>query len=114
MTHTRRAVFTGLATLPAIATASVSPQADPIFAAIDRYRRAAAAFATVDEDAEPERYAVIEDELGISGEALFATLPTTRAGAAAFAQFFIEDGGPDTEGHRALGVLSEALPQLTV
>jgi hypothetical protein len=119
MAHTRRAVVTGLAALLAITVAKVrksaakfsAPDADPVFAAMDRYRRAIAAFATVNEDAEPERYALIEAELATSGEILFLTLPTTHAGAVAFTKFVIEEASHMED--RALGVLREALPRLS-
>ena len=49
--------------------------ADPIFA-IDRYRRAFAALEKTNERVNAMRFAAAEDELGASGEALFATKPT--------------------------------------
>ena len=105
----RRALVVDLAALPAIATAataSVMPEADPIFAAIDRYRHACAELGTIDELTDPVRYAAAETEIGASGAALFATRPASVAGAVALIDFIIEDD-LDAEGSWSQ---AEALP----
>ncbi len=84
--------------------------ADPIFAAISRYRRACTAL-------EATRFAAAaEDELSASGEALFATKPTTLAGCRALVNFIIDDAGEeDLEGSwylDGLNLVSEALANL--
>ena len=70
---------------------------DPIFAAINQYRRAYTTF-------------------GASAEALFATVPTTRAGCRALVSFILdearEDGGESSWYLDGLGLLSEALARL--
>ena len=90
--------------------------ADPIFAAIDRYRRACTALEMTNERVDTARFAAAEDELGASGEALFATKPTTLAGCRALVNFIIDDAGEeDQEGSwylDGLNLLSEALAQL--
>ena len=82
---------------------------DPIFAAIDRYRRACTAL-------EATGFAAAEDELSASGEALFATKPTTLAGCRALVNFIIDDAEEEAlEGSSCLdglSLLSEALAQL--
>ena len=90
--------------------------ADPIFAAIDRYRRACTGLEMTNERVDTARFAAAEDELGASGEALFATKPTTLAGCRALVNFIIDDAGDeDQEGSwylDGLNLLSEALAQL--
>ena len=102
--------------------------ADPIFAAIERYRHACAELGTIDELTDPARYAAAEAEIGAAGErtvgqpggageALLATKPVTVAGAVALARFTAADVAEieDAEGgwsHRVLTTLADALPRL--
>ena len=109
----RRALVVGLAALPAFATASVMPQDDPTFAAILRYRHAAAELVTIDEVMDPTRYAAAEAEVCASSAALFAIKPTTLAGATALAGFVCHEDGQAHWAKPALVSLSAALPQLT-
>ena len=67
------------------------------FAAIKRYRHDSAELGTIDELADPVRYAAAETEIGASGAALFATRPASVAGAVALIDFIVEDD-LDTEG----------------
>ena len=89
---------------------------DPIFAAINQYRRACTTLETTNERVDPARFAAAEDELGASAEALFATVPTTRAGCRALVSFILdearEDGGESSWYLDGLGLLSEALARL--
>jgi hypothetical protein len=112
----RRALVVGLAALPGccapfvtVATANVMPEDDPIFAAIKRHRHASAELGTIDELADPVRYAAAETEIGASGAALFATRPASVAGAVALSDFIIEDD-LDAAGSWSQ---AEALPPLT-
>ena len=91
MPHTRRAIVAGLASLPAIASTSVTASTpDPIFAAIDAHRAADA-----------RRMAFIADHTGDLPDSLadaefdrfaelLATTPTTPAGCAAMLRYFGE------------------------
>jgi hypothetical protein len=116
----RRVVVAALATLPAIgaatvAAANVSPTVnDPIFAAIERYRRALNAFESADEVSEPGLFEAAGDELHSASEALFATAPTTISGCLALMGWMLADAaGEDLEQHRAaLKSLIEVLPRL--
>ncbi len=119
MSHTRRAVMSGLATAPlaAAATASSPAAPDPIFAVIEWHRRACAVLVATDEMADPGFYAVAEDEFDVSGEALCATMPTSLAGCRALAAFIAKDAGDDNSaefdlGRRALIVLIAALDRI--
>jgi hypothetical protein len=108
MTHT--AVMTGLA--PALlATAS---SRDPIFAVIEWYRRACAVLEATDEMDDPGFHAVAKDEVNVSRQALFTTVPTSPAGWRALADFIgkkvVEDTFAEFDWwHRPLGVLITAL-----
>ena len=103
MAHTRRAVVTALAALLAITVAKArkaaaefsGPDADPIFAVLARHRAARAALVTIDEVAEPARYAAAEEELWASLDALRATTPTSFVGCQALLNFMIEDAGAE-------------------
>ena len=116
----RRDVVASLATLPAIAAATVvaayggAVVNDPIFPAIERYRRALNAFESADEVSEPGRFEAAGDELHAASEALFATAPTTVAGCLALMDWMLADAdGEDLEHHRsALKSLIEVLPRL--
>lgn len=117
MTRTsRRAVVCSLAVVPAITLTTVTVSDDPIIAAIERYRCACTKLETIDELAEPSRYAAAEDEIFNSGDALFATPPQTVAGATALISFVLEDAdlsGDEASWSRlALASLSQALPHL--
>ncbi len=111
--------MTGLATAPlAAAATSSSPAApDPIFAVIEWHRRASAVLEATDEMADPGFYAVAEDELDVSGEALCTTMPTSLAGCRALAAYIAENAGDDNPaefdwGRRALIVLIAALDRI--
>ena len=76
---------------------------------------ACTALEAIDEGGDPDRFAAVEEELGASGEALFATRPTTLAGCRALVVFIIEDA--DEEDQQGiwldgLQVLNEALARL--
>jgi hypothetical protein len=111
---TRRAVVCSLSVFPAIAVTTISVSDDPVIAAIERYRCACSALETIDEYAEPSRYASAENEIFNSGEAVFATPPRTIEGAKALIDFVLEDaaGAGDADHWRclALASLSQALP----
>ena len=94
MTSTsRRAVVAGIATASAAsvtaiaAPVNINPATDPIFAAIERHRGAAAVYAASDPDTDPEgdALALIEDE--DAREVLLTTRPTTLAGCAAVLRY---------------------------
>ena len=89
---------------------------DPIFAAINQYRRACTTLETTNERVDPARFAAAENELGASAEALFATVPTTRAGCRALVNFILDEAREDGEEGSwyldGLGLLSEALARL--
>ena len=109
--------MTGLACAPLAAAVTASSHADPIFAVIEWYRRASAVLEATDEMADPGFYAVAEDEVDVSGQALFTTVPTSLAGWRALADFIVENAGEDNFaefdwGRRALIVLKAALDQL--
>ena len=90
---------------------------DPIFAAIERYRRACAALDSADQRGEPAQYNAAEREIFNSSEALWATPPQTIEGATALVDFVLEDVALGNEGDwacRALASLSEALPRMAV
>jgi hypothetical protein len=116
----RRGVVASLAALPALAGATVAAAHggaalnDPIFSAIERYRRALEAFESADELSKPSQFEAAGDELYAASEALFATVPTTVAGCLALIDCVLADaGGEDLEHHwAALKSLIEALPQL--
>ena len=116
----RRDVVASLAALPAIAAATVAAAHggavvnDPIFPAIERYRRALDAFESADEISKPSQFEAAGDELHAASEALFATSPTTVAGCLALMDWMLADAdGEDLEHHRgALKSLLEVLPRL--
>jgi hypothetical protein len=114
--HTRRAIVTGLAAaLPALATAATAratSQDDPIFAVLARHRAARAALETIDEVAEPARYAAAEQELAASFDALRAIPPTSLLGCQALVNFMIEDGADGVEDGECLVILRSSLAQL--
>ena len=121
MAHTRRAVVTALAALLAITVAKArkaaaefsAPDADPIFAVLARHRAARAALETIDEFAEPDRYAAAEAELFASFDALAATPPQSLSGCQALVTFMIEDvGAGGVEDGQCLVLLRSSLARL--
>ena len=116
----RRDAIVSLAALPAIAAATIAAAHngpvvnDPIFTAIDRYRRALDAFKSASELSKPSQFEAAADELYDASEALFATAPTTVAGCLALMDWMIVDAdGEDLEHHRAaLKSLVEVLPKI--
>ena len=117
----RRVVVASLAALPAIAPVTAAAAhggavVDPIFAAIERHRRALDTFESIDEISELGRFEAAGDELYAAGEALFATTPTTVAGCLALIDCVLADAdGEDLEDHwgcRALKSLAAVLPRL--
>jgi hypothetical protein len=54
---------------------------------IEWHRRACAVLEATEEMTDPEFYAIAKDEVDVSGEALFTTLPTSLAGWRALADF---------------------------
>ena len=100
MTHTRRAIMTGLATAPLAAAATAAaitnalmplPAPDPVFAVIERYRRAVAALEAADEKADPGYYAAASNEHIAACKALFNTVPSTHAGCLALIKQVLVD-----------------------
>jgi hypothetical protein len=110
---TRRAVVCSLSVFPAIAATTISVSDDPVIAAIERYRCACSMLETIDECAEPSRYASAENEIFNSGDAVFASPPRTIEGAKALIEFVLEDaaGAGDADHWRclALASLSQAM-----
>ena len=82
----RRGVVASLAALPAFAGATVAAAHggaalnDPIFPAIERYRRALEAFESADELSKPSHFEAAGDELYAASEALFAMGPQPLPG----------------------------------
>ena len=110
----RRALVGGLAALlaPATATASVMPEEDPIFTAIERHRCALAALENIDERAEVARYAAAEQEIAAATDAMFTTAPQTAAGAKALVDYIIERADADDDAGWCLKTLEVLRPTL--
>ncbi|NUJ81432.1 hypothetical protein HUN39_15645 [Methylocystis sp. FS] len=84
---TRRAVMAGLAAAPVAglpAIAGGATEADPIFAAIEKYQRAYAAFNQSEEGPDQDAACSVYFDAEID---LHSTKPTTPAGAAKFLRF---------------------------
>ncbi len=84
---------------------------------IEWYRRACAVLEATDETADPRFYAVAKDDVDLSGQALFTTVPTSLAGWRALADFIVKNAGDDNFaefdwGRRALIVLAAALDRI--
>ena len=97
----------------AFATADTSAP-DPIFAALERTRRACAPLETVDEWREPARFAAVGRELSNAREELFETQPTTLAGCQALIEHVLDDNADeaDSDLHRTLVTVLEVLERL--
>ncbi|MBG0797543.1 hypothetical protein IYX23_07665 [Methylocystis sp. L43] len=89
-TPSRRAMLAGLAATPVAglpAIAGGATEADPIFAAIEKYQRAAAAFNQSEEGTDQDAACSVYFDADID---LHSTKPTTPAGAAKFLRFIAD------------------------